>query len=69
MVARLADVDVRLVVRARVVGYGAEVLLGLVSLMWGALLFRNGERERGLGVIAGWLAGLAIFVIVVRSAQ
>jgi hypothetical protein len=53
---------------AGLTGLGGEAMLGLVCLVWGTLLFRHGERERGFGVVAGWLAGLAIFVVVVRSA-
>jgi hypothetical protein len=45
---------------------GGEALLGVVCLISGSLFFRRGERERGLGVVAGWLAGLAILVIIIR---
>jgi hypothetical protein len=46
---------------------GGEALLGIVCLLTGALMFRRDERERGLGLVAGWLAGLAIVVIIIRS--
>lgn len=46
---------------------GGELLLGLVCLVAGALLFRKDERERGIGLIAGWLVGLALVVTVIRT--
>jgi hypothetical protein len=54
------------VATAGVTAIAGEVLLGITCLVWGALMFRRDDRERGLGLVAGWLAGLAIFVVVTR---
>ena len=45
---------------------GGELLLGLVCLVGGAVMFRKQERERGIGLAAGWLVGLAMIVIIIR---
>ncbi len=48
-------------------GIVGEAILGLVCLIWGSRLFGRDDRERGLGLVSGWLAGLAILVLIFRS--
>ena len=46
-----------------------EIVAGLVCLIGGAVLFRLGRREVGVGLLAGWVVGLlltVVFLSVVR---
>lgn len=57
------------VAAAGLAAVGGEALLGIVCLTGGAVLFRRGDRETGLGLVAGWLAGLAILVIIIQTSH
>jgi len=39
-----------------------EIVAGLTCLVGGAVLFRIGRREVGLGLLAGWVVGLLLLV-------
>jgi hypothetical protein len=41
-----------------------EIVAGLVCLVGGAVLFRVGRREVGLGLLVGWVVGLLLTVLV-----
>ncbi len=52
-----------------VTGIGGEALLGSACLVVGSIMFRSKDRERGLGLVGGWVAGLAILVGVLSVAR
>ncbi len=43
-----------------------EAVLGLVCLISGGLRFRREDRELGLGLVAGWIVGLIVLVIILK---
>jgi len=45
---------------------GSEAALGLACLVAGAVQFRRGRREIGLGLVVGWIVGLAALVLLAR---
>jgi len=45
---------------------GGEAALGLACLVAGAVQFRRGRREIGLGLVVGWIVGLAALVLLAR---
>jgi hypothetical protein len=49
--------------RAVVAFFLTEIVAGLVCLVGGAVLFRLGRREVGLGLLAGWVVGLLVTVV------
>jgi hypothetical protein len=53
---------------AAVAFLGSQVVLGLACVIVSAILFRNGRRYTGLGLLGGWLVGLFIVVILTQVA-
>jgi hypothetical protein len=43
---------------------GGEMLLALASLIVGAVLFKRGWRRTGVGLMAGWLVGMVLVVLL-----
>lgn len=43
---------------------GGQAVLGLTCLVLSAIRFRQGRRYYGLGLLGGWLGGLALFVLI-----
>jgi hypothetical protein len=43
-----------------------EAVLGLVCLITGAILFRRGHRELGLGLLGGWIVGLISAYLLIQ---
>ncbi len=42
---------------------GGEALVGLAAVIASMVLFRRGARYTGLGILAGWIGGLALIVL------
>jgi hypothetical protein len=40
-----------------------EIVAGLICLVGGAVLFRLGRREVGLGLLAGWVVGVVLLFV------
>src|SRR5262245_37849819 len=49
--------------RAAAAFFLTEIVAGLACLVGGAVLFRLGRREVGLGVLSGWVVGLLLLVL------
>jgi hypothetical protein len=45
----------------------SEAVLGLAAIIIGAILFRRGHRELGLGLLGGWIVGLVGAYLLIRS--
>lgn len=45
--------------------FGGEALLATTSLVVATILFRRDLRYTGVGIMAGWLAGLIVLAILV----
>ena len=45
---------------------GGEAVFGLTCLVGGSLQFRRGQRELGLGLVVGWVVGLAALVLFTK---
>ena len=43
--------------------FGVEIVAGLVAMIGGSVLFARGQRDTGLGLVAGWLLGLLLTVV------
>ncbi len=43
--------------------FGGEMLVGLGAIITSMVLFRRGWRYTGLGLMAGWIGGLALILL------
>jgi hypothetical protein len=43
---------------------GGEIVIGLAATVVSAILFRRGWRYTGLGLMGGWIGGLALLLVV-----
>jgi hypothetical protein len=41
-----------------------EIVAGLVCLVGGAIQYRLGRREVGLGLVSGWVVGLVVLLLI-----
>lgn len=46
---------------------GTEALLGVAAVIATVLLARRGKRDLGFGVLAGWLVGVIVVLLLLRS--
>jgi hypothetical protein len=46
--------------RALIEFFGIEIVSGTACLIGGAVFYRLGRREVGLGLLLGWIVGLAL---------
>jgi hypothetical protein len=46
---------------------GTEALLGLAAVVATVMLARRGKRDLGFGVLAGWLIGVIVILLLLRS--
>jgi hypothetical protein len=46
---------------------GGEALWGLACVIYGSLLFRRGEQERGFGFVVGWFVGVVVITLLVLA--
>jgi len=51
------------VAAAAVTFLGGEAVVGLAAVIASMVLFRRGARYTGLGILGGWLGGLALLVL------
>jgi hypothetical protein len=46
---------------------GTEALLGVAAVIATVMLARRGKRDLGFGVLAGWLVGVIVILLLLRS--
>jgi hypothetical protein len=44
-----------------------EALWGLACVIYGSVLFRRGEQERGFGFVVGWFVGVVVVTLLVLA--
>ena len=44
-----------------------EALLGVAAVIATVVLARRGKRDLGFGVLAGWLVGVIVIALLLRS--